>query len=333
MSNVKRGGITLDDIARETGLSKFSVSRAVSGKNGVSEQTRKRVLEACDRLGYERKASKNSTKKYVLLILPRHDSQDNSFWMKVIVGIENGLTRQGYSLHLKVVSDKEDEMTSVEAQEAAGILFVGYKSLPYVDKLAVYNKPMLILTYPPYNLFPYDTMHFADREGACALCEYLINNGHKRIGFFGSLERPSMKCRFNGILETVNRMGAELTHVWDMESYLNSFEMIEELKRMKEDNTLPSAIVCSTDKYAQSLLFMLNSIGLTVPQEVSVTGFNSDFDEAQSIPLTSIGYSRRKYGIQVADNLLAKINNPGRAVVSMSVIPKLVIGATTKSIL
>ncbi len=52
--------ITLDDIAAETKLSKFSVSRAIAGKSGVSKETRKQVLDACERLGYVRKKAQNS---------------------------------------------------------------------------------------------------------------------------------------------------------------------------------------------------------------------------------------------------------------------------------
>lgn len=60
--------VTLDDIAAATNLSKFSVSRAIAGKSGISEETRKVVLEACERLGYVKKGSPSGNeKKYVLL--------------------------------------------------------------------------------------------------------------------------------------------------------------------------------------------------------------------------------------------------------------------------
>ena len=94
--------VTLDDIAAATNLSKFSVSRAIAGKSGISEETRKVVLEACERLGYVKKGSPSGNeKKYVLFVIPKIDAKDTTFWMKVILGVESDLTLRGYSLHLK----------------------------------------------------------------------------------------------------------------------------------------------------------------------------------------------------------------------------------------
>ena len=60
----------------------------------------------------------------------------------------------------------EDCLVEKEIKEAAGVIFAGYKSLDYVDAIAAHNKANLIMTYPPYNMFPYDTMYFADRRRA-----------------------------------------------------------------------------------------------------------------------------------------------------------------------
>lgn len=174
--------VTLDDIAAATNLSKFSVSRAIAGKSGISEETRKVVLEACERLGYVKKGSPSGNeKKYVLLVIPKIDAKDTTFWMKVILGVESDLTLRGYSLHLKVTDQSENGVAERELDGAAGVIFAGHKSLEYIDMLQKYNRPNLVLTYPPYNLFPYDTMYFADREGAYALCERMLKMGHKRM--------------------------------------------------------------------------------------------------------------------------------------------------------
>ena len=75
-----RKKVTLDDIARETGLSKYSVSRALAGKPGVSEETRQKVLTACNALGYVKKdqAAPVSVDHYVVMLIPQNDAQDPS---------------------------------------------------------------------------------------------------------------------------------------------------------------------------------------------------------------------------------------------------------------
>lgn len=137
--------VTLDDIAAATNLSKFSVSRAIAGKSGISEQTRKVVLEACERLGYVKKGSPSGNeKKYVLFVIPKIDAKDTTFWMKVILGVESDLTLRGYSLHLKVTDQSENGVAERELDGAAGVIFAGHKSLEYIDMLQKYICPNLM---------------------------------------------------------------------------------------------------------------------------------------------------------------------------------------------
>lgn len=326
--------VTLDDIAAETKLSKFSVSRAIAGKSGISEETRRIVLEASERLGYVKKAAhaQPEEKRYVLFVIPKIDAQDTNFWMKVILGVENELTLRGYSLHLKVLGDMEDSLVEQEIKEAAGVIFAGYKSLGYVDKIAVYNQANLIMTYPPHNLFPYDTMYFADREGAYCLCEKMIRMGHKKIAYYGAVERPSMQKRFMGVQEAVRDYGLALAYVWDQERYFEADGIYQELLRLKEQGELPSLILCSTDAYAQSLMFILNRLGLEVPKDISITGYNSDLEEPSPIPLTSVGFSKREYGKLAVHYLMEIIEHPEFPPKRISVVPRLRMGGTTRSL-
>ena len=78
--------ITLDDIARETGLSKYAVSRAISGKSGVSAATRERVLQMCENLGYTRMSS-SVARKYIVLFTPKSQMDTAAFCMRVIQGV------------------------------------------------------------------------------------------------------------------------------------------------------------------------------------------------------------------------------------------------------
>jgi LacI family transcriptional regulator len=324
--------VTLDDIAAATNLSKYSVSRAIAGKSGISQETRKKVLEACEQLGYVKKKTETNEKKHIMFIIPKYDAQDTNFWMRVMLGIEDALTQQGYSLLLKIAGGLEINLTAQEMENTMGVIFAGYKSLPYVERVAVYNKPMLILTYPPYNLFPYDTMYFSDREGAFCLCERLINMGHKKIGYYGSLERPSMKKRYVGVCEAAKQYNAVISNVWDKENYFESSDLTDELRELKVNGNLPTLIICSTDAYAQSLMFQLNNMGLEVPKDISVTGFNSDLADPLPIPLTSVGFNKREYGHLVVHYLLDRIENPDMAVRRIAIVPKLLMGATTKEI-
>lgn len=325
----KRKRVTLDRIAEETGLSKYSVSRAISGKSGVSKETREKVLAVCEKLGYKKKKPEHGQKKVVLFILPQCDVRDTGFWMKVIMGAEETLAREGFALHIKVISEAEDNLRESEIEEAAGIIFGGYMSLAYLDKVMQYEHPLLVLTYPPYDMFPYDTMHVADKEGAFYLTEQLIRKGHKKIGYYGSLERLSMRKRFEGVRNAADEFGAAITYVWDDEKFLDGSEFFEEeLLKLKDKNELPTLIICSTDVYAERLIFHLSRLGIEVPEDISVTGFNSDLADLWKIPLTSVGIDKKEYGSMAVNYLLDRIENPEQSVKRISIVPSFVKGET-----
>lgn len=332
---MSRKKITLDDIAKETGLSKFSVSRALAGKTGVSEETRKKVLAACDKLGYIKKnhADFVAVNQYVMMIIPQYDAQDTSFWMKVILGVESELNRNGYALHLKVIEQTENGIEKSEIKDAAAIIFAGYGSLPHVGKLKDLRKPVMVMTYAPYNMFEYDTISLSDREGACVLCKKMISMGHKKIAYFGPMNRPSMKKRFDGIYEAVKSSDAEIVAVWDKSNYYEAEDIYTELKVRKEKGTLPTLIMCSTDTYAQSLMFILNKLGLSVPNDISITGFNSDLDSALPIPFTSMGISKKRYGEAAVYHLMQRIERPDMPVRRIQLVPEMYISETTRSLL
>ena len=330
----RRQKVTLDDIAKEVSLSKYVVSRAISGKSGVSEKSKEKVLLACKKLGYEKKTSIADDHKYVIFVIPEVDAQDTSFWMRVMLGIENSLTSRRYGLHVLITTQIDENILAKEVSEASGIIFGGFMSLPYVDKIAPFHRPMLIMTYPPSNLYPYDAIHFADREGAFALAEHLIKQGHNRIAYFGSINRPSMKKRFDGLCEAAKLYNAEITNIWDDSKYNGNQEsIINEIKRLHEENRLPSLIICSTDAYAQSLIFQLSKMGISVPDEVSVTGFNSDLGEPTPIPLTSIGFNKKEYGRIAVHYLMDRLDNPSLPAKRIAIVPKLIEGKTTRPLI
>ena len=331
MANTK-SKVTLETIAAETGLSKYAVSRAISGKSGVSEVTRERVLEACRKLGYERKVPAVPEHQYIIFVIPEHDAQDTSFWMRVMLGIESSLTANGYALHVLITTHLDDRLLISEANNCAGIIFAGNGSLPYIDTFRPFAKPMMVLTYAPYNLFPYDTMHFSDREGAYALCKEMITRGHKKIAYYGALSRPSMKKRYDGIEEAATDFGASIVFRWDEEAYPNRDDLIRCIRELKEAGELPSIVICSTDAYAMSLIYALNNVGISVPEDISVTGFNTDLGEPSPIPLTSIGFNKKEYGKIVVHYLLDRIHHPEMPPKRISIVPQLVLGKTTRAL-
>jgi LacI family transcriptional regulator len=317
--------VTLDTIATATKLSKYAVSRAISGKSGISDETRQKVLDCCQAMGYRKKTAYNGdTYRVMLLFIPRADVQDASFWMEVLQGIESTASKYGYALHVKFVQSSQ-EMPQVELENSSGIIYAGYKSLETMMQYRHLGKPAILMTYPPEKLLYMDTIHMADEEAGYVLFEKLYEWGHRCIGFWGDMERPSSRHRFAGVVQAATEYGVILSRIWNSEKYQNQVFLEEELRGLKSANKLPTAILCSHDHLALKLIMILENMELSVPSDISVTGFNSDTSEKSHTSVTSIGYSKREYGELAVQYLYERIVNPNLPFKRIALVPTLLL--------
>lgn len=319
--------VTLNDIALATNLSKYAVSRAISGKPGISAETRARVLEACKQLGYIKFPSKDND-KYILMLMPESDLNDATFWMRVLQGTESAATEKGYALHVKVIKDDEDPMLLGEVDKAAGILYAGHKSVGCARKFLRTGRPGLLMTYPPESLFEMDVIHTGDREAGVSLCSQLLQWGHSRIAFYGTTQRPSTLNRLKGVQDALKAYDMGLSHLWNDEKYLQQTVMMEELASLHKSGKLPTAILCSYESLAQSMVFMINTLQLSVPEDISVAAFNLELDGDSPIPLTGAGLSKQEYGRLAVDCLCDRVENQNLPIRRLAILPKLLLKGT-----
>jgi LacI family transcriptional regulator len=321
--------VTLEDVAKATNLSTYAVSRAISGKSGISESTRARVMAACEELGYL-KASPKEGPRYLLMCIPQSDIDDATFWMKVLQGIESAATKEGLALHVKVIQPFVEAQIDSEIKSAAGVFYAGHKCIAAAQKYLRLSRPSLLMTYPPESLFEMDTIHTGDREAAYALCDKLIEWGHKRIAFLGTTERPSTLNRLEGAKEAMDKAGLKLAYLWTQQKHSEAEWMRSELTRLRNAGEMPTAIMCSSEGLAQSLIFVLGSMQIAVPGEISVTGFNIDHDDRSSIPLTGTAFDKFDYGRLAFKYLNDRIENPNSAFNRITVLPSLLLRATAE---
>ena len=324
--------VTLDDIARETGLSKYAVSRAISGKPGVSAATRERVLEMCETLGYIRTSSP-SMNKYIVLFAPKSQMDTAAFWMRVIQGVETAATQKNFSLSLKTVEETTDEE---EIQEllcnSSGAIFISHKTCDLIQKV-IGQCPTLLLTYPPVPLIQTDCMNISDCEAMEALCDQMISWGHKRIAYYGPTQRIFGKELRSGISRSLEKAGLSSAAIWSDTETVDSYQnTVSILAKQKELGEFPTAILCASDQLAQSVIYALSLLDISVPQDVSVTSFNSDIGLSAIIPMTSMGFDKFGYGVEAFNILYQRILNPDLPFRRVRYIQQFVRGSTAGAV-
>ncbi|MGO1077889.1 LacI family DNA-binding transcriptional regulator [Inquilinus sp. CA228] len=289
MGAERRGGrVTLQHIADRVGVSKFAVSRSLSGKDGVSEATRLRVEEAAAALGY---ASAQAGPRDIGVACYDMDLVNSELRMMVQNGVQREAHRLGYPLRLQW-THAPDHVASI-AKLSAGLLLVGphdRQTLELVDAMRI---PVVRMGWIG-PLEPVDQVGGTDREAGQAVGQYLLQRGHRVIAFVhGTAGYRGRAERYHGIREVTEvEPDASLHQMW----FEENSGFVDALRALQAKGVNPTAFFCAHDGLALTVVSELLSLGYRIPEEVSVIGFG-DFAAATQISpqLTTV----RVYGAEM----------------------------------
>ncbi len=278
---------TLADVAARAGVSVAAVSLALRGKSGVAADTRKRVLEHANELGYRgRGGTGPATELTIGLLLksrPGDQGNVNAFYGPVVAGITEAARAAGIDVLLDALPVDADyrpiEIPKlVTAGTTSGLIVLG-ASLTAETGAALGSQPIVLVdgyTAEPDRHVSIVTDNVA---GARSATEYLIARGHRRVVLVGTTPDafPSIRERRNGYLEAMERHGLEpqcIDH-----HYEQARECAGRLvSTIREDPTITAAF-CANDTVALACLGQLRAAGVVVPGDMSIVGFD-DLDAA-----------------------------------------------------
>lgn len=341
MSNqtVDFGDVSVKDVAKDAKVSIATVSRVINSSGSVREQTRQKVLEAVEKLGYfpnYRARSFRSQKSHAItMVLPPGGSSDRE--TNLIIGADEALKAHGYIGHYIHTTTQESVMGAVELynnRRIDGLLF-SYFSIRVgrVIKVAVEQKiPSVIINWPSSKIgMPQVSVN--NFKGGKMLTDHLVELGHRRIMFLAGPGdwNEEQNCRIAGFRESLSENGlldsSTIFHScgWDANAGYAAAE------RMIKEKTIPTAIFCYSDLIAYGVLSAFYQNGISVPERVSVAGFSNHHFSSHSCPtLTSTLCPDQAIGLHAAKTLINLINYPDRPVeMSCEFDPELVIRNST----
>jgi LacI family transcriptional regulator len=293
--------ITLDDLSHQLKLSKFSVSRALSGRPGVSEETRAAVLEAARALGYNHPAAQAAVpvERIVHLVIPRADAINSSFWVEVIAGAEAEARASGYRLVVDVIG--ENQGPEIVEDKATGLLLAGRRSRGVLEPFLQMNLPKVLIGHPrPMELV--DSVQSANFDAGYVVGDALGRLGHRRIGFFTDApEDEGRNLRQAGLIEAMRVHGGEVLPPFPFDLAADARSMVRAALR---GSTPPTAFAGATDFVAITLAWGLVEMGLKVPQHVSVVGSNDSHTASQlGLKMTTVRQPMHEIGAAAVEML------------------------------
>lgn len=276
------GRVTINDIARRSGVSKGAVSYALNGRPGVSEATRERILAVADQLGWapNRTArllsgSRTDTFGLVLARDPRTLAVE-PFYMEFVAGIESELSTRSYALLLQVCADLDGEMEiyrkwSSERRVDAVIVVDVRVDDPRLPLLHDLELPAVAAADPSVT-GPFATVWTDDAAAMQEAVGYLVDLGHERIARVSGLgDLSHVRIRNTAFLSaTAERGVAGRITVADFTAESGR----DATRALLEGPDAPTAIMFDNDLMAVSALSALTGLGVAVPEQVSLLAWD-----------------------------------------------------------
>lgn len=326
--------LTLEDVARKAGVSKSSVARALGNYGSVSEEVRKRVLNAAKKIGYEPNQIARSLKTRRTNTIGVIISDITTyFFTSVVRGIADVASQSGYDLVLCNTDEdpeKENKFLRVLAsRNVDGLIISASGKNTYLKKLIRAGLPVILLDRRIEGLGT--TQLVVDNEsGAYEAVTHLIRLGHRRIGIINGLANiQTSQERFNGYKKALQdnhiRLDPQLIKYGDFKM-AKAKEVTKELLDMK--NPL-SALFISNEAMIAGALLALKERNINIPEQIAIVGFDDPvWGQLLDPPLTAVSQPAYPMGTMACQTLLQKINEPGRERASFEELvlkPKLIV--------
>lgn len=306
---------TIKDIAKMTGFSTSTVSRALSGNVPVNKETKETILEAVKKLNYKpnpvAKALKERKTKTIGLIIP---NICNPIFPALCKGVEDTARQNGYN----VILCNTDENIEIEKETVAmmkkrwvdGLIFATasteHESIMQLKQEGI--PVMLVIRNFGDEI---DSVVTNNYEAAYEIVSYLIERGHKRIAIInGNTNIGLYRERYEGYKQAL--IDADLP-IFNELSFSCSFEDKECYMKTQEllnKDILPDAIFATTDLRAIEAIKSIQDNGLEVPKDISVAGFDDiEISSFMNPTLTTISQPFYEIGKVAVEKLLKVINS------------------------
>ncbi|WP_166241107.1 LacI family DNA-binding transcriptional regulator [Paenibacillus turpanensis] len=311
----------MTDIAKMANVSKAAVSLALSGKPGISDETRAKILAIVKETGYLPRAMVKADQVYGLSRTLRFVACTNSgivsdhfyqqpFFMELIHHIEEQCRANGYSLFFSSVPYDQFEQTVEELEtehKSNGILLLGTNLSRQQIEMVERKQPNLVVIDTCIETMDANFIVMNNKMGAYQAGKYLLDLGHRQIGYVQSNSRMyNFDSRKQGFLQALSEEGVHLPEKYTFTVSPTVVSSQEELKNsfMRLEDDVPTVLFCECDYIAISTMKSLYEMGYRVPDDISIIGFDNIQESRIVTPeLTTVHVEKLK----IAELAIAKL--------------------------
>ncbi len=310
--------VTIKDVAREAGVAISTVSNVINQVDNVSEETKQRVLAAVEKLKYvpnfNARSLKSNKKNTVGLFL---SSIQGDYYRKLVQAVHLQCKMAGYMLNIYVSNENTSEeiygMILSSGVEGA-IIMNECLDDDYIERIARTHMPMVFIDRKQRGEY-ISSVVVDNYTGAELAMEYLIKQGHRRIGYIHGIDNIDDRERFQAYLDVLGKYNIPVEDDLILTGYFEEAIAFSEMRQLFFKGVeLPDAFFCANDEMAWGCIRALSGVGVLVPDQVSVIGFdNSILAEFYQPALTTIENPVTDLGTKSALELFRMMRKEGES--------------------
>lgn len=307
MANVK-----LKDIAERLGVSTVTVSNALSGRKGVSEEVRVKVIETAKEMGYhlEKYDRKRQGVTIGVIVAEKYLERGVSFYWNMYQEVACAASKVQSFTMLETLSQETEEKgilpQIIYERNIDGLIVIGWMNENYIRKLIQETMfPIVQLDFAAHNI-PCDAVVSANFIGMYKITRYLIEKGHREIAFVGSIHaNENIMDRYYGYRKALEERKIPVKKEWRIED--------RDLKTGKVSvalpNSMPTAFACNSDLTASRVYDALVKKGYRIPEDISIAAYdNYLFGHEFAKELTTYNVDMKRMAENAVKLLIGKIN-------------------------
>jgi LacI family transcriptional regulator len=312
---------TIFDVAELSGVSISTISRVINTPEKVNLNTRQKVYDAIDKLGFVPKAEARARalrlKGRIGVITPFFTAPS---FVQRLRGIASSLSKENFDLIIYTVDSNNRLQSYLSTIPLTGNLDgLVIMSLPIaendVKRLIEHNLPTVLIEFPHPLI---NSVEIDDMDGGKKAAEYLIKKGHRRIAFLGDTDLPEysihpVSLRLQGFRNALKAANIEIPDEFIRLAPYDQEQAREVAKELLNSPNPPTAIFAATDLQALGVLKVARQLGVKIPEQLAIIGFD-DLDTAEYEDLTTIRQHLDESGRLAIEILLAHIADNSRPV-------------------
>ena len=274
--------VKLEDIAEKLGVSIVTVSNALKGKKGVSDEMREKITQTAREMGYhsvQREKKTRDSHMIGAIVAERYVREFPSFYMEVYKNISQEAMKRGSLTMLEVASQEkenlEEKFSAFQDCEVEGVILIGEMKKGYIDVVRREYKNVPIVCVDYYDV--YEDMDYIVTNGFGGMeqmTRLMIKEGIRDLAFVGTINATkNITDRYLGYCKALDRAGiedAKYNIISDRDSTGEVFDLNPQLPEK-----LPQGFVCNCDRTAFVVIRKLKERGMRVPEDISVVGFDN----------------------------------------------------------